>query len=211
MMTRSAPCLLEIAPPRHRNGRAPRCGSPGSAAVAWITMAPASKPFGMATISSFAPRDVRRAPARPRSTALPAITLDAALRRARRSGRRRPRSRRRARPLAAGPAPTMPPTRPKPTRTMWPARPVTAARLAAAAASGAAAGRCRRQAGRPARNSSGLSRIERIAPVTMRSRPSSGSRPTSTPSAARMKENSPICARLAAISSRGAGAGGGTP
>src|SRR3546814_12660965 len=47
--------------------------------------------------------------------------------------------------------------------------------------------------------SNGLTRIDRIAPARMRSRASAGSTPSDVPSAARMKENSPIWARLAAM------------
>ncbi len=45
----------------------------------------------------------------------------------------------------------------------------------------------------------GFARMDRMAPARMRSRPRSGNKPRSTPRLARMKENSPICARLAAI------------
>ncbi|MCY1436465.1 hypothetical protein D9M71_525910 [compost metagenome] len=48
-------------------------------------------------------------------------------------------------------------------------------------------------------NSSGLTRIDRIAPASTRSRPISGSSCRPTPRLTRMKENSPICARLAAM------------
>ena len=48
-------------------------------------------------------------------------------------------------------------------------------------------------------NRKGLSRIERIAPASTRSRALSGSSANATPSPTRMKENSPICARLAEI------------
>jgi hypothetical protein len=44
-----------------------------------------------------------------------------------------------------------------------------------------------------------LIRIDRIAPASTKSRPASDSIPSATPSPTRMKENSPICARLAAI------------
>ena len=54
-------------------------------------------------------------------------------------------------------------------------------------------------AGRAPTNSSGLSRIEMMAPARIRSRPCSGSSPSANAEAARMKENSPICARLAEI------------
>ena len=50
-----------------------------------------------------------------------------------------------------------------------------------------------------ARNISGLSTIDRMAPARIRSRPCSGSSFSPTPSSARMKENSPIWARLAEI------------
>ena len=49
-----------------------------------------------------------------------------------------------------------------------------------------------------AAKASGLSVIEISAPARIRSRPSGGSRPSDRPSPARMKENSPIWARLAA-------------
>ena len=48
-----------------------------------------------------------------------------------------------------------------------------------------------------AQKATGLSRMDRMAPARIRSRPCSGRRFRLTPSSARMKENSPICARLA--------------
>ena len=50
-----------------------------------------------------------------------------------------------------------------------------------------------------AQNTAGLSRMERMEPARMRSRASGSRMPSPTPSVARMKENSPICARLAEI------------
>jgi hypothetical protein len=44
-----------------------------------------------------------------------------------------------------------------------------------------------------------LARIEMMAPARIRSRPASGSKWSPTPRLARMNENSPICARPAAI------------
>ncbi|MNX57447.1 hypothetical protein D3C86_882640 [compost metagenome] len=46
-------------------------------------------------------------------------------------------------------------------------------------------------------NHSGLVAMEISAPASTRLCPSTGSRPSDTPSPARMNENSPICARLA--------------
>jgi hypothetical protein len=43
--------------------------------------------------------------------------------------------------------------------------------------------------------------IEMMAVARIKSRPSLGSKPNAAPSSARMNENSPICARLAAITS----------
>ena len=75
----------------------------------------------------------------------------------------------------------------------------TLASGAAARASLAARRSGAASASRSPRRRSGLSKIERMAPARIRSRPCSGSRPRSTPSPARMNENSPICARLAEI------------
>ena len=57
--------------------------------------------------------------------------------------------------------------------------------------------RIQRSAGWMAAKTSGLSAIEISAPATIRLCPSASSTPSDTPSAARMNENSPICARLA--------------
>jgi hypothetical protein len=51
--------------------------------------------------------------------------------------------------------------------------------------------------GPAALNISGFTAIEMMAPARIRFWPITGSRPSDMPSAARMKENSPICARLA--------------
>ncbi|MNW03508.1 hypothetical protein D3C71_1994550 [compost metagenome] len=48
-------------------------------------------------------------------------------------------------------------------------------------------------------NSTGLSIMERIAPASTRFCPACGSRFSAMPRLARIKANSPICARLAAI------------
>ena len=53
-------------------------------------------------------------------------------------------------------------------------------------------------------NSSGLTMIDSSAPARIRSWPSFGRISSCRPRPARMKENSPICARLAEISQRGA-------
>ena len=50
-----------------------------------------------------------------------------------------------------------------------------------------------------AEKTKGLSAIDISAPASTRLIPSAGSSPSDSPSPARMKENSPICARLAAI------------
>ena len=56
--------------------------------------------------------------------------------------------------------------------------------------------RIQRCAGPAKENTSGLSAIEISAPATIRFWPSTGNNFSDTPSAARMKENSPIGARL---------------
>ena len=54
--------------------------------------------------------------------------------------------------------------------------------------------RIQRCTGSISENTSGLSAIEISAPARMRLWPSGGSSSSETPSAAKMKENSPICA-----------------
>ena len=199
MMTWSAPCRCEIV---HLGvGMGARDDADRRVELPWhaCTMAPASKPFGMATISVLRRRDVgRRQHLRQHGVA--DDRLDAAAARAARcaSSSSSMTTKRHAALLQARRRRCCRRGRSRPGRCGRRGRSLLA--RGRRAASGCVAG-CRRAPSRSAaRNSSGLSRIERMAPVTMRSRPSCGSRPTSTPSAARMKENSPICARLAAIS-----------
>ena len=84
----------------------------------------------------------------------------------------------------------------------WPLERRRASVHGAAGASGVAASvrLLRRRCGRAAAKSTGLSRIEMIAPARIRSRALlRQQRRAQTPRPARMKENSPICARLAEI------------
>ncbi|MCY1528406.1 hypothetical protein D9M68_635090 [compost metagenome] len=99
------------------------------------------------------------------------------------------------------------PTRPQPTTTTWPSRYLRSVLIGSTANGSSRCSSLRANAERrSAQSLSGLTRpntagfkaMEINAPASTRLTPSCGIRPRLKPRPARMKENSPICARLAA-------------